>query len=42
VADDTLQFRTGPVRVHFVIKYENYKRFGADIKIEYQKQRRPD
>jgi hypothetical protein len=35
VADDVLQFRTGPVRVHFVIKYENYKRFGADIKIEY-------
>ena len=37
VADDVLQFRTGPVRVHFVIKYENYKRFGADIRIEYRK-----
>ncbi len=32
-ADDVLPFRTGPVRVRFTIKYEEYKRFGTDIKI---------
>ena len=32
-ADDVLPFRTGPIRVRFTIKYEDYKRFGADIKI---------
>lgn len=35
-ADDVLPFRTGPVRVRFTIKYEEYKRFGADLKIRYQ------
>jgi hypothetical protein len=35
-SDDQLQFRTGPVRVHFSIKYENYKRFQAESRIQYQ------
>lgn len=32
-ADDVLQFRSGPVRVRFTIKYEQYKRFTTDAKI---------
>jgi hypothetical protein len=30
VADDTLQFRTGPQRIRLRIAYSNYKRFGAE------------
>ena len=37
-ADDTLPFRGGPVRVRFTIKYENYKRFETDVKIEFQRE----
>jgi hypothetical protein len=33
VADDTLFFRTGPQRVRLIIRYSNYKRFGAESKI---------
>jgi hypothetical protein len=29
-ADDTLDFRTGPLRERFKISYSNYKRFGAE------------
>jgi hypothetical protein len=29
-ADDTLQFRAGPLRQRLKISYENYKRFGAE------------
>jgi hypothetical protein len=36
VADDTLQFRSGPVRMRMRIEYSNYRRFGADSKIEYK------
>lgn len=36
-ADDTLQFRTGPIRVHFTIKYADYKRFGAESTIRFEK-----
>lgn len=36
-ADDVLTFRSGPVRVRFTIKYENYKRFAAVVKIRYPK-----
>ena len=32
-ADDTLQFPTQSVRVREIVKYENYKRFEADVKI---------
>jgi hypothetical protein len=36
LADDTLQFRAGPVRMRMRIEYSNYRRFGADSKIEYK------
>jgi hypothetical protein len=32
-ADDILQFPTGNVRVREIVKYENYKRFEAEVKI---------
>ena len=36
LADDTLQFRSGPVRIRMRIEYSNYRRFEADSKIEYK------
>lgn len=36
-ADDTLNFRNGPVRMRMTIRYVNYKRFSADSKIEFTK-----
>jgi hypothetical protein len=35
-ADDTLHFRNNDVHVREIIKYENYKRFGSNVKITYQ------
>ncbi len=32
-ADDTLRFSTGSVRIRMTVRYENYKRFGATVKI---------
>ena len=32
-SDDTLQFRGGSVRIRMTVRYENYKRFGATVKI---------
>jgi hypothetical protein len=37
-ADDTLHFKTGDVRITEIVKYTNYKRFGANVKITYQGQ----
>lgn len=34
-ADDTLHFSTGDVRIKEIVKYENYKRFGSNVKITY-------
>jgi hypothetical protein len=35
-ADDTLQFRDGNnVRIKFIVKYEDYKKFGADTTITF-------
>ena len=34
-ADDSLNFSTGSVRVVEVVKYENYKKFGSNVKITY-------
>jgi len=34
--DDTLYFRNGPQRIRLTIRYVNYKRFGAETKIEYK------
>ncbi len=36
-ADDTLYFRTGPQRIRLVIRYSDYKKFGADSKITFEK-----
>lgn len=36
LADDTLQFRAGPVRIRMRIEYSNYRRFQADSKIEFK------
>jgi hypothetical protein len=36
-ADDTLAFRTGLQRIRLQIRYSNYKRFGADSTIQYEK-----
>ena len=35
-ADDTLHFSTGDVRIREIVKYENYKRFGSNVKITYE------
>lgn len=34
-ADDTLQFSGGPVRIRIIVKYTDYKRFGAKTRITY-------
>jgi hypothetical protein len=35
-ADDTLQFSNQEVDIRIIVKYENYKQFGADVKIVYE------
>jgi len=37
-ADDTLHFSSGDVRILEKVKYENYKRFGSNVKITYEGQ----
>jgi hypothetical protein len=37
-ADDTLHFRTGDVHIREIIKFTNYKRFGADVRVTYDGQ----
>ena len=37
-ADDTLHFSTGDVRIVEKVKYENYQRFGSNVKITYEGQ----
>src|SRR5271167_4075073 len=36
--DDELHFSTGDVHVRQIVKYTNYKRFGANVKITYEGQ----
>ena len=36
-ADDTLPFRNGGQRIRLAIEYSNYRKFGADSKITYEK-----
>lgn len=36
-SDDTLDFRTGPLRTRMDIRYAEYKRFGADSAIHFEK-----
>jgi hypothetical protein len=35
-ADDTLQFRTGPIRIRLTIRYTEYKRFAAESQIKFK------
>ena len=35
-ADDQLHFATGDVHIREIVKYENYKRFGSNVKITYE------
>jgi hypothetical protein len=34
-ANDTLQFSTGSQRMRMIVKYENYKKFEADVKLTF-------
>jgi len=34
-AEDTLHFSTGDVKIREIVKYTNYKKFGANVKITY-------
>jgi hypothetical protein len=34
-ADDTLHFSTGDIHIREIVKYEDYKRFGSNVKITY-------
>jgi hypothetical protein len=36
-ADDSLYFRTGPQRIRLTIRYSNYKKFGAESSITFEK-----
>jgi hypothetical protein len=36
-ADDTLYFRSMPIREKLTIRYEDYKRFGADTSVTFEK-----
>ena len=38
MVDDDLHFRSGDVHVKQIVKYENYKRFGSNVKITYEGQ----
>ncbi len=40
-ADDTLHFSNQDVRIREIVKYQNYKRFGANVKITYEGQELP-
>ncbi len=40
-ADDTLHFNMGDIHIREIVKYEDYKRFGANVKILYQGQELP-
>ncbi|MCU1262820.1 MAG: hypothetical protein JWO80_5705 [Bryobacterales bacterium] len=36
LADDTLQFRTGPQRIKLMIKYNDYKKFGTNTTVTFE------
>ncbi len=42
VADDTLFFRDWPQRIRVVIRYSNYKRFGAESTLTFEGEAPPD
>ncbi len=35
IANDVLMFRTGPQPIKMVVRYEDYKQFGSEVKIKY-------
>ena len=35
-ADDTLHFNTGDIHIREIVKYQDYKRFGSNVKIVYE------
>jgi hypothetical protein len=35
-ADDELHFKTGDIHIREIVKYQDYKRFGSNVKILYQ------
>ena len=37
-ADDTLQFSTGDIRIRMTVRYRNYKRFGATVRVGESKE----
>lgn len=39
--DDTLYFRTGPQRIRLIIEYANYRRFGSESTIDFEKTGKP-
>lgn len=41
LADDTLHFSGNDVRIREIVKYTNYKRFGANVRITYEGQELP-
>jgi hypothetical protein len=40
-ADDELHFSTGDIRIREIVKYQDYKRFGTNVKILYNGQELP-
>jgi hypothetical protein len=36
-SDDTLNFRSGPIRTRMTIRYSNYKKFGAESTVTFEK-----
>ena len=36
-ADDTLYFRSGPIREKLIVRYSGYRKFGSDTNITYEK-----
>jgi hypothetical protein len=42
IANDTLHFRNGPVRIKMTVKYEDYKQFKSDVNIQYGDEVSPD
>jgi hypothetical protein len=37
-ADDTLYFRSGPIREKLTIRYNDYKKFGSETTVTFDKE----
>jgi hypothetical protein len=42
IANNTLQFQSGPQRIKMTVKYEDYKQFKSDINIKYGDEEKPE